>query len=58
MGFEAHSGGDPYSQSYVFFPVVLYICESWTIKDQSQRIDAFECGAREDSLKSLVLQGD
>ena len=33
----------PYSQSYVFFPVVMYGCESWTIKKaESQRIDAFE----------------
>ena len=31
-----------YSQSYVF-PVVMYRCESWTIKkDECQRIDAFE----------------
>ena len=22
----------PYSQSYVFFPVVMYRCESWTIE--------------------------
>ena len=22
----------PYSQSYIFFPVVMYGCESWTIK--------------------------
>ena len=24
------------------FPVVVYGCESWTIKTESQRIDAFE----------------
>ena len=30
-------------QSYGFFPVVMYECESWTIKkDEHQRIDAFE----------------
>ena len=30
-------------QSYVFFPVVQYGCESWTIKKtEHQRIDAFE----------------
>ena len=33
----------PSSQSYGFFPVVLYGCESWTIKKtECQRIDAFE----------------
>ena len=32
-----------YSQSYDFFPVVMYACENWTIKKaESQRIDAFE----------------
>ena len=32
----------PYSQSYGF-PVVIYGCESWTIKtSECQRIDAFE----------------
>ena len=43
------------------FPVVMYGCESWTIKKaECQRIDAFEAskGAGEDSLGSLGLQGD
>jgi len=32
------------------FPVVMYGCESWTIKKaESQRIDALNCGIREDS---------
>ena len=32
------------------FPVVMYGCESWTIKKADrQRIDAFNCGAGEDS---------
>ena len=32
------------------FPVVIYGCESWTIKKaECQRIDASNCGAREDS---------
>ena len=32
------------------FPVVIYGCESWTIKKaERQRIDAFNCGAGEDS---------
>ena len=33
------------------FPVVMYGCESWTIKkSECQRIDALNCGAGEDSL--------
>ena len=33
----------PSSQSYVFFPVVMYGCESWTInKVECQRINTFE----------------
>ena len=33
----------PYSQNYGLFPVVMYRCESWTIKKaERQRIDAFE----------------
>ena len=32
------------------FPVVMYGCESWTIKKaEHRRIDAFECGVGEDS---------
>ena len=32
------------------FPVVIYGCESWTIKKaEEKRIDAFECGVEEDS---------
>ena len=32
-----------YSQSYVFFPIIMYGCESWTIKkDERQRTDVFE----------------
>ena len=47
----------------VVFPVVMYGCESWTIKKaEHQRIDGFQwllnCGVREDSRKSLGLQGD
>ena len=41
------------------FPVVMYGCESWTIKKaEHQRIDAFEVWCWEDSWESLVLQGD
>ena len=32
------------------FPVVMYGCESWTVKKaEHQRIDAFNCGVGEDS---------
>ena len=41
------------------FPVVMYGCESWTIKKAEHwRIDAFELGAGEDSCEFLGLQGD
>ena len=31
------------------FPVVVYGCESWTVKKaERQRTDALECGAEED----------
>ena len=32
------------------FPVVMYRCESWTVKKaECRRIDAFDCGVGEDS---------
>ena len=41
------------------FPVVMYGCESWTVKKaEHQRIDALNCGAGDDSCESLGLQGD
>ena len=42
------------------FPVVMYGCESWTVrKTEHRRIDAFlNCGFGEDSFESLGLQGD
>ena len=41
------------------FPVVMYRCESWTIKKaEHQRIDILNCGAVEDSRESIGLQGD
>ena len=41
------------------FPVVMYGCESWTIKKaECQRTDALNCGVRNDSRESLGLQGD
>ena len=40
------------------FPVVMYGCESWTLKDaERQRIDVFELWCWEDSWESLGLQG-
>ena len=41
------------------FPVVMYQCESWTIKKAEHwRIDVLNCGVGEDSWESLGLQGD
>ena len=41
------------------FPLVMYGCESWTIKKtECRRVDAFSCGVGEDSQESLGLQGD
>ena len=43
----------------MIFPVVMYGCESWTIKKaECWRIDAFNCDIGEDSWESLWLQGD
>ena len=41
------------------FPVVMYGCESWTIKKaERQRIDAFELWCWRRLLKALGLKGD
>ena len=41
------------------FPVVIYGCETWTIKKAEHwSIDAFQLWCGEDSWESLVLQGD
>ena len=41
------------------FPVVMYGCESWTIKKaEHQRMMLLNCGVGEDSSESLGLQGD
>ena len=43
----------------MFFPVVMYGCESWTVKKaERRRIDAFELWCGEDSLESLGQQED
>ena len=41
------------------FPVVMYGCESWTVKEaEHQRIDAFNGGVGEDPWESFGLRGD
>ena len=41
------------------FPVVMYGCENWTVKEaERRRTDALNCGVGEDSWESLGLQGD
>ena len=41
------------------FPVVVYSCESWTVKEiECQRIDAFELWSWRSLLKSLREQGN
>ena len=41
------------------FPVVMYGCESWTVKTtERQRIDALNCDVGEDSSEFFGLQGD
>ena len=41
------------------FPVIMYGCESWTVKKaERRRIVAFELGVGEDSWESFELQGD
>ena len=43
----------------VVFPVVMYGCESWTVKKaEHQRIAAFELWCWRRPLRSLGLQGD
>ena len=40
------------------FPVVMYGCESWTVKKAEHReMMLLNCGVGEDSLESLGLQG-
>ena len=48
----------PSSQTMVF-PVVMYGCESWTIKKaERQRMDAFELWCWRRLVRVLGLQGD
>ena len=42
------------------FPVVIYGCESWTVKRKlsTEELMLLNCGVGEDSRESLGLQGD
>ena len=41
------------------FPVVMYGCESWTIKKaEAKELMLLNCGVGEDSWESLGLKGD
>ena len=40
------------------FPVVMYGCESWTIKLSAEELMPLHCVVGEDSWESLGLQGD
>ena len=40
------------------FPVVMYGCESWTIKLSAEELMLLNCGVGRDSWESLALQGD
>ena len=40
------------------FPMVMYGCESWTIKLSAEELMLLNCGVGEDSGESLGLQGD
>ena len=41
------------------FPVVMYGCESWTVKKaEHEELTLLNCGVGEDSWESLGLQGD
>ena len=43
----------------IVFPVVMYGCESWTIKKaECQELMLLNCGVGEDSCESLGVQGD
>ena len=39
-------------------PVVMYSCESWTIRQSAEELMPLNCGPREDSRESLEQQGD
>ena len=41
----------------VVLPVVIYGCESWSVKKAEHRRMLLNCGAREDSYESIGQQG-
>ena len=47
----------PYNQAMVF-PVVMYACESWTIKSNAEELMLLSCDVGGDSWESLGQQGD
>ena len=40
------------------FPVVMYGCESWSIKKAAKELMLLNCGVEEDSYESFKLLGD
>ena len=42
----------------IVFPVVMYECESWSIKLSTEEWMLLNCGVGEDSSDSLGQQGD
>ena len=42
----------------IVFPVVMYGCESWTIRNVGHQLMHLNCDVGEDSWESLGLQGD
>ena len=40
----------------VVFPVIMYVCVSWTIRLSAEELMLLNCGVREDSSESLGLQ--
>ena len=52
-------GTKVYIVKVMFFPVVMYGCESWTIRTMStEELMLLNSGVGEDSSASLGLQGD
>ena len=48
-----------YIVKVMVFPIVMYGCESWTLKKLSaEELMLLNCGVGEDSLESLGLRGD
>ena len=59
MGIYAFiSLGNGITGPYATFPVVMYGCESWTIKLSTEELMLLNCGIGKDALESLGLQGD